>query len=327
MTARSMPASTGVEEAPPPTKRARKVVDSQETITWRNIRRSWRAYALLAPIFVLLALFNYYPPLLGLSRAFYDWSPTKEPVFIGIENFRNYLFYYPESWREISNVFKFLVYAMFAHVAVPFLMAEAIFAVRSQTAKEMYRFGLVLPILVPFVVSMLLWRHIYDPAFGPINSFLDAVGLSALSRNWLGDPNTALYAIMAVNFPWVATIGTLIVLSGLGQISESIFDSCLLDGCRGLRRIVSIDVPLVMGQVRLLVILAVLGATQTFQNILILTRGGPGYITSVPGLTMYTRAFNTGQFGYASAIGVMLFVLGLLLMFVINRTLRSPADE
>ena len=68
------------------------------------------------------------------------------------------------------------------------------------------------------------------------------------------------------------------------------------------------DLPLVMGQVRLLVILAMLGATQSFQIILVLTRGGPGYVTSVPGMTMYTRAFNTGQFGYASAIGLLLFI-------------------
>jgi len=305
-----------------PAEDRRLETDSRDTITWANVRRSWLAYTLLAPVVVLLLIFNYYPPLLGLSRAFFEWRPTREAAFVGLENFSHYLLHYPESGREFANVARFLVYSLFAHVGMPFVMAELIFAIRSATTKEFYRFLVVLPMLVPQIVAMLLWSHIYDPGLGPLNDFLEAVGLDILARDWLGDPKTALYAIMAVNFPWVASIGTLIFLGGLSQISSSVFDSCLLDGCSWLRRVVSMDLPLVMGQVRLLVILAMLGATQSFQIILVLTRGGPGYVTSVPGMTMYTRAFNTGQFGYASAIGLLLFILGLALIFLINKTLR-----
>ena len=301
----------------------RGAVDSREAITWANIRRSWQAYALLAPILSLLLIFSYYPPLLGLLRSFYEWMPTRDAVFVGLENFRNYLLHYPEAGREFANVARFLIYAMFAHVGMPFLMAEFIFAVRSAQIKEFYRFLVVLPMLVPQIVAILLWSHIYDPALGPLNAFLRAVGLEVLALDWLGHPATALYAIMAVSFPWVASIGTLIFLGGLSQISTSVFDSSLLDGCTRWKRVLQIDLPLVSGQVRLLVILAMLGATQSFQNILVLTRGGPGYVTSVPGMTMYMRAFNTLQFGYASAIGLLLFCLGLALIWVVNKTIRS----
>ena len=300
----------------------RGAVDSREAITWANIRRSWQAYALLAPILSLLLIFSYYPPLLGLLRSFYEWMPTRDAVFVGLENFRNHLLHYPEAGREFANVARFLIYAMFAHVGMPFLMAEFIFAVRSAQTKEFYRFLVVLPMLVPQIVAILLWSHIYDPALGPLNAFLCAVGLEVMALDWLGHPATALYAIMAVSFPWVASIGTLIFLGGLSQISTSVFDSCLLDGCTRWKRVLQIDLPLVSGQVRLLVILAMLGATQSFQNILILTRGGPGYATSVPGMTMYWRAFNTLQFGYASAIGLLLFCLGLALIWVVNKTIR-----
>ena len=299
-----------------------RTVDS-EAITWKNIRRSWQAYLLLLPVFVLLLVFNYYPPVLGLVRAFYEWAPLRTPVFVGLENFNNYLFYYPESARELTNIAKFLVYSMFAHVGMPFLMAELVYNVRSQSMKELYRLLIVIPMLVPSLVSLLLWRHIYDPAFGPINALLEGVGLDGLARNWLGDPATALYAVMAVNFPWVATVGTLICLGGLSQISSSIVDSCLLDGCTGIRRVWHIDLPLTLGQIRLLMILAMLAATQSFAVILVLTRGGPGYVTSVPGLTMYTRAFNTMQFGYASAIGLMLFIIGIALTYLISKTVRT----
>lgn len=294
--------------------------------TLREMRKSWQAYALLSPIFLLLLVFVYYPPVLGLIRAFYDWAPLRPAQFVGLENFRMY-FSAPESGREITNVLKLTCIGLVTGVVAPFVMAELIFAIRGAVSKEMYRLAIVIPMLVPAVVYTLLWQHIFDPNLGPINNLLGAVGLGALERDWLGDPATALYAIMAVGFPWVAGIGTLVFLGGLAQISESVFDACLLDGCTGLRRLWVVDLPLVLGQVRFLTILAVIGALTTFERVMILTRGGPGYATSVPGLRMYERAFITGEFGYASAIGLLLFVFAMALMFVINRALRPFSEE
>lgn len=102
--AKSLAQRKTAEEAPS----VRGAVDSREAITWANIRRSWQAYALLAPILCLLLIFNYYPPLLGLVRAFYEWMPTRDAVFVGLENFRNYLLHYPEAGREFANVARFL---------------------------------------------------------------------------------------------------------------------------------------------------------------------------------------------------------------------------
>ncbi len=294
--------------------------------TLRAMRRSWQAYALLSPIFALLIVFVYYPPVLGLIRAFYEWAPLRPARFVGFENFINY-FTYPESGREIANVLKLTYMGFVTGVIAPFIMAELIFSIREAVSKEVYRFAIVIPMLVPGVVYTLLWQHIFDPNLGPINGFLRSVGLNHLARNWLGDPATALYAIIAVGFPWVSGIGTLVFLGGLAQISESVFDACLIDGCTGLRRIWQIDIPLVLGQVRFLTILSVIGSLTTFERVMILTRGGPGYATSVPGLRMYERAFVTGEFGYASAIGLLLFVFALFLLFVINRLLRPHTEE
>lgn len=294
--------------------------------TLRAMRKSWQAYALLSPIFVLLIVFVYYPPVLGLIRAFYEWAPLRPARFVGLDNFLVY-FSYPESGREITHVLKLTSMGLVTGVVAPFVMAQLIFSIRGAVAKELYRLLIVIPMLVPGVVYTLLWQHIFDPNLGPVNNFLGAVGLTNLEHNWLGDPATALYAIIAVGFPWVSGIGTLVFLGGLAQISESVFDACLLDGCTGLRRVWQVDVPLVLGQVRLLTILSVIGALTTFERVLILTRGGPGYATSVPGLRMYERAFITGEFGYASAIGLLLFAFAMSLLFVINRLLRPHTEE
>jgi len=294
--------------------------------TLRAMRKSWQAYALLSPIFALLIVFVYYPPILGLIRAFFEWAPLRPAVFVGLQNFIDY-FTYPESAREITNVLKLTLMGFVTGVIAPFVMAELIFSIRETVTKEVYRLAIVIPMLVPGVVYTLLWQHIFDPNLGPVNNLLHAVGLSSLTRNWLGDPATALYAIVAVGFPWVSGIGTLVFLGGLAQISESVFDACLLDGCTGLRRIWQVDIPLVLGQVRFLTVLSVIGSLTSFERVMILTRGGPGYATSVPGLRMYERAFVTGEFGYASAIGLLLFAFALSLMFVINQLLRPHVEE
>ena len=312
---------TPAQEIPVSTSRSQKV-----SKTWREMRASWQAYALLAPIFILLIIFNYYPPILGLLRAFYRWRPGVEATFLGLQHFNTY-FNSPETTRELLNMLKLLLFFLFTGGVVPFVMAELIFRMRSEEAKELYRLFLIIPMLVPMIVVILLWKQIYDPNLGPINDFLRAVGLDNWALNWLGDTSTALYAIMFMGFPWVSGVGTLIYLGGLGQISESIFDACEVEGCIGLRRTLQIDLPLVLGQVRLMTILAVINGITSFQTILVLTDGGPGFATMVPGLTMFHKAFRTQQFGYAAAIGMLLFILTLAVTLVINRSIHPAVSD
>ncbi|MCE7987062.1 MAG: sugar ABC transporter permease [Caldilinea sp. CFX5] len=294
--------------------------------TWTAMRRSWQAYALLAPIFFLLIVFGYYPPLLGLVRAFYRWRPGIPATYVGLENFTSY-FSYAVTPTELGNMVKLLGFGLLVGVVVPFVMAELIFFVRSPAAKEFYRLLVIIPMLVPGIVTILLWQKMYDPQLGPINDLLRTLGLEGLAHNWLGEPATALYAIMFVGFPWVWGVGTLIYLGGLGQISKSVYEAAALDGCTGLRRLYQIDLPLVLGQVRLLAILAVIHAITSFQNILVLTNGGPGFATMVPGLSMYHSAFRGQQFGYSSAIGLMLFIVAMTGTIIINRSIRPTNEE
>ena len=173
---------------------------SRELSTWQAMRRSWQAYALLAPIFILLIIFNYYPPILGLLRAFYRWRPGVEASFVGLQHFGVY-FTSPETARELLNMFKLLMFFFFSGAVVPFIMAVLIFRIRDTESKELYRLFLIIPMLVPLIVVILLWKQIYDPNLGPINGILEAIGLEFLARNWLGDTSSALYSIMFMGFP------------------------------------------------------------------------------------------------------------------------------
>ena len=119
-----------------------------------------------------------------------------------------------------------------------------------------------------------------------------------------------------MGFPWIGAFGLLIYLAGLLGIAPDIYDAYRVESTSTLRRIWHLDIPLVAGRTRLLVILTFIGSVQDFQNVLIMTRGGPGLATYVPALRMYNEAFVYGHFGYGAAIGLLLFVLVLAITVV-----------
>jgi raffinose/stachyose/melibiose transport system permease protein len=130
-----------------------------------------------------------------------------------------------------------------------------------------------------------------------------------------------------VGFPWIAGINFLIYLAGLQGIPTEVMDAAAVDGATGFRRFWLIDLRLIMGQIKLLVILSVVFSLQSFVLILIMTNGGPGYASMVPGLLMYKAAFQDGRFGYACAIGTVLFVVIFALTYINMRYIRSETDH
>lgn len=262
---------------------------------------------MLAPTLVLLALFNYYPAVLGLSRAFTRWETGEAPQWIGVGNF--VAMWHDEFLRlSLRNLFILLIANVLKTLTMPLLVAELLMSLRSPRWQYILRTAFILPMVVPGMVTMLLWSFIYDGSVGLLNQLLEAVGMSALARSWLGESGTALWAIIGIGFPWAGGLALLIYLAGLNQISGDVWDSCQVDGVSGLRRVWYVDLPLLLPQVRLLVILTLIGTLQDFGSILILTGGGPGLATHVPALHMYFQAFRFGHLGYAAAIGLTLFV-------------------
>jgi len=262
---------------------------------------------MLAPTLVLLALFNYYPAVLGLSRAFTRWETGEEPQWIGLGNF--VAMWHDEFLRlSLRNLLILLVANVLKTLTMPLLVAELLMSLRSPRWQYVMRTAFILPMVVPGMVTMLLWSFIYDGTVGLLNQILETLGMGGLTRSWLGDSGTALWAIIGIGFPWAGGLALLIYLAGLNAISGDVWDSCQVDGVGGLKRVWYVDLPLLLPQVRLLVILTLIGVLQDFGSILVLTGGGPGLATHVPALHMYFQAFRFGHMGYAAAIGLTLFV-------------------
>jgi len=295
----------------------------------RGGNRLWHArlsYVLLIPTFALLLVFNYYPALSGLYHSLTAWHPGIRTDFVGLANFQAML---TDRYLTIGivNLLILLVAGVVKTVSVPLIVAELIFHLRSKAAQYWARTAFVLPTVVPAVAGILLWRFIYDPNLGLANQFLRSIGLSSWTHSWLGEPRYALGAIIFIGFPWVGVFPLLVLYAGLIGISGETLEAATVDGAGALRRIWSIHIPLLAGQFKLLLILTFIGGIQDFTGIFILTEGGPLDSTYVPGLELYFNATRFDNLGYASAIGVVLFAVIMVVTIVQMRFLRSSTES
>lgn len=282
-------------------------------------------YLFLLPTFIMLGVFAYYPPLSAMYHAFFQWSgATSAKVFVGFENFA--LMLQDEAlWIGARNLLIIAAIGIPLTTFMPLVAAELIFNLATDREQRFFRLTFLIPTVVPAVVYLLLWKFIYDPTFGLINTLLTQVGLERWTRAWLGDPNTALFALIFKGFPWVWGIGILIYYAGLQGINTDVIDASRIDGCSRIRRILQIDIPSIMGQVKFFLVTGTISTIQGYEEILIMTRGGPGWSTTVPGLSMYINAFDYNRMGYASAIGVALFGV-ILLITIFNMTVIKAKE-
>lgn len=313
----------GLRRRPNGERAWRGAVRRQRTLA-QQIWAAKLSYLFLLPTLALLLIFNYYPAFSGIYHSFTDWNPAGETKWVGLDQFRaladNQYFRV-----GIGNMVLLVITAMLKLI-VPLIVAEMIFHLRSGTLRYVMRTAFVLQVIVPGVVGILIWVNIYDPTIGLANQFLGAVGLEHWQRSWLGDPDTAMWSIIFIGFPWVSVFALLIFYGGLISIPGEIFDAAEVDGAGPIRRFFNIDLPLLLGQVRLLVILTFIGVVQEFGLVFLTTGGGPGSATYVPSLEMYYQAVRFNNFGLASAIGAVLFLVILIGTIINLRYVRSSVE-
>ncbi len=289
------------------------------------LQRMWRMrlmYLFILPAFLLLAIFEYYPSVLVFREAFYDWDGFRINNFIGLANFRE-LARDPVFHTSLKNIFIILVFYLTIPFAMPIIIAEVIFNLVSERAQKFWRVFMLVPAIVPFLVILLLWQYLYNPVDGFLNNVLKSAGQEP--KLWLSSPQTSLRSYMLIEFPWASGTYMLIFLAGLQNISQDIIDASRLDGASTWTRIFRIDLPLIMGQIKLIAILTVIQTFQRFVGVLILTDGGPANSTMLPGLYLFQRAFQSHRLGYASAVGLVIFLF-ILILTLINQFLLKTGD-
>lgn len=282
----------------------------------KNVRKYYKAYLFLLPLFFFLLMFSYFPAISGIYHSFFDWKDTGESIFIGFDNYVRFLFGEESQifWDSCLTMLTIMLPKLLINIFVPFVVAELIFNLRKEKAKSFYRLWILIPMVAPGVVTTLIWQYIYDPNNGLVTALYMLFGGTPI--DWLNDEATVIPAIIFMGFPWIGGTNVLIYLSGLNSISPEARESARLDGAGTFRIIWSIDVPLVLEQFRFFLINGLISGIQDYSVQFLLTNGGPGYKTMVPGYFMYEKAFTDGEMGYASAIGTFLFIVIMILTLI-----------
>lgn len=315
----------------------------RKRVTLSQLPGYWPLYLLLLPALVLIGLFMYMPAFSGIYFSFFRWNGDELATFVGLSN-------YTQAFQDPDLGHAFLVVAIL-FVASLFKMipsiitAVVIHRITSDRARYIYRLLFVVPMVIPWMVVLLIWKFFYDPQVGLLNSFLQATRLLDVLAKvnqwfigpgeaaifeagqppaWLGDPSLVLPALIFWGFPWIGIIGVLIYLSGLEKIPSSVYECSELDGVGPLGKFFYIELPLIATQVRVNLVLMIIGVLKGYGLILVLlgNAGGPGGAAMVPGLYMYYNAFIQRKAGYACAIGILLFFIILGLTVINNKYVR-----
>ncbi|MFC5652274.1 carbohydrate ABC transporter permease [Paenibacillus solisilvae] len=279
------------------------------------------------PTFILFCLVTLYPMAKGIYTSLFEWTGSSSSMkFIGLDN-------YAQMWRDkiilqaIWHDYFLVFWKVLLIMALATLFAVGLTRFRFRE-NGFYRALFFFPNVISVVVIGVLWRFIYNPNLGFLNSFLSWFTGKQVETAWLGDSHLALWALLLPSV-W-AGIGfyMLLLIAGILNISSSIFESARIDGAGEWRQFWSLTLPLVWEQIKVSTLNIVMTTLNgSFIIVMLMTEGGPDNATQVMGSYLYQMGFRQYQMGYASSIGVLILVLSLLTTFALNRLMRKETVE
>ncbi|WP_245474053.1 MULTISPECIES: sugar ABC transporter permease [unclassified Mesorhizobium] len=265
--------------------------------------------------FVLILWFVYYPIIdnFVVSTKNQDIF-TGETAFVGLENYRR-LQADPVVWTSIVNNTLYAVISVVFQVFGAFVLAALIEGLAGERWRRFWRAVYFVPSAISITVTGLLFYFIYQPDIGLLDSALTQIGLAGWSRAWLGEEQTAIYAIIAMSQWQGFGYSTLLFAIAIQKIPRDLYDAAIMDGAGTWRRLWSITFPLTREMTGLMVIITITGAFQVFNEVMVMTAGGPNNSSQVLGTWLYQQGFIENDFGYGAAIASVIFVITLMTGF------------
>lgn len=276
-----------------------------------------------APVMLIFAFIVVVPGVQGIVYAFTDWDGLSPSFsFVGFQNIIAVITD-PQSQSALINTIVIAISYTVLQNVIGLLLALGVSSrIKSAGLLKVLFFA---PVVMTPVVVAFLWQYILGER-GPLNIVLRGVGLDALAQPWLGQPNTALASIVLVLIWQFAGYSMVIYLAGLQAVPEEALEAAELDGAGPLRRFWSIKLPLLAPAVTISVMLSLIGSLKVFDQIFVLTGGGPGGSTHTLATLMFREAFYFGDLSGGVAIGVVLLVLVTVISVVQYRVLLRRED-
>lgn len=286
----------------------------------RARRDTLTAYRFLSLPLLLFLVFVALPLVFTLVLSFFQWDTFSSPRFIGLQNYRAML-HDPDVGQAFANTALFTVATAILHLVLALVLALAVNRAVSPVLRYFVRTAYFFPLLLSAGAGALVWLYMVDPGFGFVDYYLGRLG-EHHPPNWLLDPSTALWVMVAFDLWHTIGFTFVIVLAGLQGIPQGLYEAARVDGAGAWRQFRSVTVPMLSPSLLFASVTAFSGAFQIFDPMYIMTQGGPGNHTLSVVEEIYNSAFRDFKIGYGSAIAVtvaIVIVLFSLLQLFISR--------
>lgn len=305
-------------------------------VAGRDLLGGWRArasrqvylfgYLLLLVPFLFYAYFILVPLFRTMYFSLTSWNgATADLPFIGFDNFLRMAgdplfwgaFWHTAAWVAVGTV-----------VELALALGLAMFVWNRPFGFMGFRTIFFMPLVLPAVVVGVVWIWIYSPLFGILNRALSMVGLDHLALGWLGDPNVALYAVLAASIWSHLGLSFVIFVAALQNVDSDLIDAARIDGAGAWQRFRFVVVPQLSNSITLVTVLLLVHGLQGFDLVWVMTHGGPNNSTQLLATYAYQKAFVENEAGYGSAVSLVLAALALIIsVATVNLRERSAAGQ
>jgi putative chitobiose transport system permease protein len=289
---------------------------------WNLIKQRLTPYLFLLPALIVLGLTVFWPALQAfyLSFTHYEYDLTQTPKWAGLANFRR-LWADPVFWQTLRNTVLYLVGVVPILVIAP--LGMAILVNRKLRGINWFRASFYVPVVISMVVAGIAWKFIYAEN-GLLNQVLKLIGFGQ-GIPWLTSPSWAIFSVMVVTVWKGLGYYMVIYLAGLQSIPADLYEAAAIDGSDGYAKHWDITVPLMQPYLLLVAVISAISATKVFEEVYIMTQGGPRSSSKTVVYYLYEQAFQNLEISYACTIGLVLFLV-ILVLSILNLKLSRPAS-
>lgn len=284
-------------------------------------------YLYVIPCILLLGIFVYIPLVANFfysTQNFSAFSPTK--TFVGLTNYKEMLAD-PVIRTAIVNNIWYCVISVIFQVGLSLCIAAVLEDKLLRHVSTMLRTMYFLPVLISMTVVALLFSFVYHPKIGLINAGLKMIGLGNLAHAWTGATDTAIFSAIAMS-QWHSMGYTMMLfIVAIQGIPEDLYEAAEIDGAGRLRRFINVTLPQVKEMTFVMCVTTVTGAFLVFNDVYILTGGGPGNASTTLAVYMYKNGFALDKMGYASTIAVGMLIISMILALIQNRAFGSGKED
>ncbi len=279
-----------------------------------QLKRLWLPLVFLLPAGFFLVAFIAIPMIQAILLGFQRWNGIEPATWVGFKNYQNLL----EDrvfWQSLGNVVYYTIATTIFQTSIPLLIANVLNSgLRGSTA---FRFLYFLPVIISLTITGLLWRMIFEPNFGVINEMLRSFGLKSWTQLWLADKHLVMPCIIVVSVWQSMGFFMMIFFAAMQAIPQDLYESASIDGANIWHRFRFITIPMLRSTMTVVIVLNTIGGIKAFDQIWVMTTGGPNHASDTLGTYLYRTAFgalgsSNPHLGYATAIAIVILVFSLI---------------